>query len=178
MNPDAIILATGVKVSIPEIPGIHGKNVVVGLDVLAGRADVGQRVAIIGGELVGCEIADYLTEKGKQVTVMRRGETFAADMNPLAREILLARLAQKGIALHSQVQYEEITDQGVVITREGKKQTIEADTVVIAAGARSEVSLLSVLKAKGLKVHAVGDCSSPGKIADALRDGARIAREI
>ncbi len=56
--------------------------------------------------------------------------------------------------------------------------TIPADSVVVAAGAAPEVSLVDTLRARGLKVYPIGDCVSPGKIADAVRDGARVGQEI
>jgi len=178
MSPDAVVLATGSRPIMPEIPGIEKAKVALAVDILEGKAEVGERVVIIGGELVGCETAEYLVDRGKQVTVMRRGETIGANINPLARAILLARLNGKGVVLLPRVKYEEITDEGVVITREGKGQIIPADTIVVAAGAIPEVGLLGALKAKGMEVHTIGDCASPGKIANAMGDGARVGREI
>jgi NADPH-dependent 2,4-dienoyl-CoA reductase/sulfur reductase-like enzyme len=177
-KPDIVVLATGVNPFLPQIPGIEGDNVVLSLDVLAGRAEVGERIAVIGGELVGCETADYLSDKGKQVTVMRRSDALAAKMNPHARENLLARLKRKGVGMLTGVKYEEITGEGLVITQEGKKQTIQAETIVLATGSNSEVSLLGTLQARGLTVYTIGDCASPGRISDAMRDGAQIGGEI
>ena len=178
VKPEVVVLATGVNPFLPQIPGIEGGNVVLSLDVLAGKAEVGEKVTIIGGELVGCETADYLSDMGKQVTVMRRSDTMAAKMNLHARENLLGRLKRKGVGLLTGVTYEEITGEGIVITREGKKQTIQAETIVIATGSNSEVSLLGTLQAKGLTVYTIGDCASPRRISDAMRDGAQIGGEI
>lgn len=178
MSPDAVVLATGSRSFLPEILGIEQGKVALALDVLAEKVEVGERVAIIGGELVGCETADYLADRGHQVTVMRRGEAMAANMNPLASDILLARLKKKGVAMLPGVKYEAITAEGVLITREGRSQTIPADTVVVAAGAIPEVDLLGALQATGIAVYAIGDCAAPGKIADAMSAGARVGREI
>lgn len=178
MKPDAVVVATGSRQFIPPITGIDRNNVVHSLDVLGKGVEVGARVAIIGGELVGCETADYLADKGKQVTVMRRGDAMAVKMNPLARDNLVARLKSKGITLLTGVNYQEITNEGVVITREGKKLTIPADNIVVAAGSTPEVSLHRTLQAGELRVYAVGDCVSPGKISDAMRDGLKIGSEI
>jgi len=73
---------------------------------------------------------------------------------------------------------EKITEEGVAITREGKRQIIPADTVVVAAGSIPEASLVGALRARGLEIYAIGDCASPGRIADALREAARVGREI
>jgi len=178
-NPDAVVLATGAMPFVPQIPGVERAKVVLALDVLAGKVEVGEWVAIIGGELVGCETADYLADRGKQVTVMRRGEAMAVGMNPLARDNLLARLERKGVALLPGAKYKEISEEGVVITtREGKRQTIMADTIVIAAGAAPKTSLSQALEGKAIPTYVIGDCASPRNIAHALGDGARAGREI
>jgi len=177
-KPDVVVLATGIRALVPEIPGMEGARVVLSADLLAGKAMVGEKVAIIGGELVGCETADYLADRGKQVTLMRRAEAFATNLNPLDRDNLLARLKRKGVALLPGVKYVGFTGQGVEITRGEKKETIQADTIVIAAGAVPEVSLLAGLQGKAFPVYTVGDCATPGNISDALRDGARVGGQI
>ncbi|MFC1966015.1 FAD-dependent oxidoreductase [Chloroflexota bacterium] len=178
VKPDAVVLATGSRPWLPQIPGIERTNVVHSLDVLTGNVQVGERVAIIGGELVGCETAEYLAERNRKVTVMRRGKSMAVNMNPLARDNLLSRLTRKGVALLPGVKYENITEEGVVITKKGKRRVIPADSVVVAVGAAPVVGLLDTLRARGLVVYPIGDCVSPGKIADALRDGLRIGQGI
>jgi pyruvate/2-oxoglutarate dehydrogenase complex dihydrolipoamide dehydrogenase (E3) component len=149
------------------------------LDVLAGKEEVGNRVVIIGGELIGCETADYLAQKGKTVTIMRRGPHMAVGVNQQARDNLLARLRKNRVTMLTGVTYEEITDKGLVITdKEGQRQNIQADTIVLATGATSNTELATELAGWNVALHLIGDCVTPGKIADAIRDGARVGREI
>ena len=179
MRPEVVVLAAGSVPSVPDIPGSRRDNVVLASDVLAGRAQVGNRVVVIGGELVGCEAADYLAQKGKMVTVMRRGAEMAAGVNQQSRENLLARLEKSKVAMLTGVKYEEITDRGVVIIdNRGQRRTIEADTVVLATGAVPNSGLATELKRQDIAVHLIGDCVTPGKIAEAIRDGAKVGREI
>jgi len=178
-KPEVVVLATGSTPFIPDIPGLRRDNVVLALDVLAGKEEVGNRVVVIGGELVGCETADYLAQKGKTVTIMRRGSSMAANLNPQARDNLLARLTRNGVTMLTSVRYEEITGRGLVITdKEGKRQNIEADTVVLATGAIQNTELATQLEGQDIALHLIGDCVTPGKIIDAIRDGARVGREI
>jgi 2,4-dienoyl-CoA reductase-like NADH-dependent reductase (Old Yellow Enzyme family)/thioredoxin reductase len=179
MRPEVIVLATGSTPFVPDIRGSRRGNVVLAVDVLAGKVEVGNRVVVIGGELVGCETADYLAQKGKTVTIMRRGSSMAANLNPRARDNLLARLTRNGITMLTSVRYEEITNRGlVIIDKEGKRQNIEADTIVLATGAIQNTELAAQLEGRGIALHLIGDCVTPGKIADAIRDGARVGREI
>jgi 2,4-dienoyl-CoA reductase-like NADH-dependent reductase (Old Yellow Enzyme family)/thioredoxin reductase len=179
MRPEVVVLATGSTPFVPDIPGSRGDNVVLASDVLAGKEEVGNRVVVIGGELVGCETADYLTQKGKTVTIVRRGPSMAANLNTRARDNLLARLTRNGVTMLTGVRYEEITDKGLVITnKEGKRQNIGADTIVLATGATPNTELAAELQGQNIALHVIGDCVTPGKISEAIRDGARVGREI
>lgn len=63
-----------------------------------------------------------------------------------------------------------------VITREGKKQTIEADSIVTAVPFRQNTRLLKSLEKKVPEIYAIGDCNEPCRIIDAISDGYRIGR--
>ncbi|MBE9470236.1 MAG: FAD-dependent oxidoreductase [Chloroflexi bacterium] len=178
-KPDAVILATGMRLLVPQIPGVDRSNVVSALDVLAGKVEVGNKVAVIGAEVVGCETAEFLADKGKKVTLMRRGEDMATKLNPTSREHLLARLEAKGVTMLTGVQYQEITDEGVIITtRQAESQTVEADTIVLAAGSLPDTELHEALKGKVPELYPVGDCVEPRNIMSAVADGYLAALKI
>ena len=179
ITPDAVILATGVKPLVPEIKGIDRSNVVLADDVIAGKATVGQRVIVLGGELVGCETADLLSDAGKKVTVTRRGPEMAAGLHPWNRQSLIGRLTLKGVTMLTGVSYEEITPEGLVITsKDGKKQALPADTIVLAAGAKPNTDLLSIVKGKVPEVYQVGDCLKPRSLLEAIAEGFNIGRTL
>ena len=66
---DEVIIATGVRPRDPGIPGQDGPNVLSYVDVLAGRAPVGKRVAIIGAGGIGFDMAEFLTHEGESPTL-------------------------------------------------------------------------------------------------------------
>jgi len=179
-RPDAVILATGSLPLVPEIPGMSRSKAVTAVDVLLGRASVGGRVVVIGGELVGCETADFLSQQGKQVTVVRRGAEMATKVFPNIRHALLSRLAGRGVTLVTGVrEYEAIAEDGlVIIDGEGKRRTLECDTVVLAAGALPDDRLAEAIKGKLSETYLAGDCAQPRRIRDAVHDGARLGREV
>ncbi len=173
-KPDAVVLATGVIPFVPQIPGVDGNQVLLATEVLAG-AETGERVAVIGGELVGCETAAYLAEQGKRVTIMRRGPELATKVGPSVRAPLIRRLEAKGVSILTGVEYEEITEAGVIVrTREGERRTVEADTVVLAAGAKPNTDLLASIEGKVPQVFCVGDCIEPRGIREAVEGGYRV----
>jgi NADPH-dependent 2,4-dienoyl-CoA reductase/sulfur reductase-like enzyme len=178
-EPDVVILATGVTPFIPEISGADGDNVVLAEDVLCNRREVGQRIVILGGEQVGCDTAEFLAEKGKKVVLLRRGPTIAASIMPVLRQPILDRLAAKGVTMLTGLRYEQITPTGLeIITSDGREQTIEADTIVIATGGNANTELAQQLERKVPALHLVGDCVQPRDIMGAIADGARVGREI
>ncbi len=171
-NPDVAIIATGVRPFVPQIPGIDRSNVVRAVDVLTGKAEVGQKIVFIGGELVACETAEFLADLGKIVTLTEMAEDVATKTNPSVRKHLLARLAVKGITILTGVRYQEITDQGVIIkTKEGKIHNIEASTIILAAGSIPEDELYHELEGKVPELCRVGDCVEPRNIISAVADG-------
>jgi len=171
LKADVVILAAGVGPFIPEIPGIQSNKVIQASEVLMGAA-TGDCVVIIGGELVGCETALLLIDKGKKVTIMRRGPELATKVNPFIREPMVNRLKFKGATIITGIDYKEITDAGVVISdSKGEKKIIEADTVVLAAGSVPNNELAVALKGKVNRVLSVGDCVQPRSIMEAIEEG-------
>ena len=87
---------------------------------------------------------------------------------------------KKGVTLISGVkEYVGIDDKGLtIVTNDGRRQTIEADSIVTALPLTPNNDLLNGLKAKVPEVYAVGDCREPLLIADAIGTGLRTAKEI
>jgi len=67
---DEVVIATGVRPRDPGIPGQDGPNVLSYIDVLAGKAPVGQRVAIIGAGGIGFDVAEFLVHEGESPTAV------------------------------------------------------------------------------------------------------------
>jgi len=179
IRPDVIILATGIIPFVPEIPGVDRENVLGAEEVLSG-CEVGERVVVVGGELVGCETAEFLADGGKKVTIMRRGREMATSIEPMARALLLRRLREKGVEMVAGVQaYERITERELVFINEhGLKDSREFDTLVLACGALADNSLAPKLTGKDADTHIIGDCRKPRNLVSAIHEGAAVAHQI
>ncbi len=177
-NPDAVIVAVGGIPIIPEIAGVSEPNVVTAQDVLSGKA-VGQSLVIIGGGMVGCETAHYLAEKGKKVVIVEILKRMAADMLPMVRRRLMDGLRGKQVTMLTGATCEEIVEGSVMITTsEGQKETIQADTVILATGYKANDDLFKALKGKVPELYCVGDSSQPQRIMEAINDGYRIGLSL
>jgi pyruvate/2-oxoglutarate dehydrogenase complex dihydrolipoamide dehydrogenase (E3) component len=181
LKPDVVILATGAEPSVPDIPGLTGGlakgTVVQAIDVLAGEAEVGERVVVLGGALVGCETAEILAAKGKKVTVTRRGPDMATGLSFPLRQALLGRLSAMGVVLRPSVRYEALRNGGLVITNaDGRTETIPADTIVLAAGSKPRIELFKLLEVQVPEIRRVGDCVEARGIREAIHEGSRVGR--
>jgi 2,4-dienoyl-CoA reductase-like NADH-dependent reductase (Old Yellow Enzyme family)/thioredoxin reductase len=178
-NPDAVVIATGSTPLMPEITGIDKSNVVTAQDVLSGKAKAGQNVVIIGGGMVGCETGHYLVEQGKTVTIIEILKRMANDMFFMARRRLMNGLRSKKVALLASATCEEIKEGTVrVITAEGKKETIPADTVIIAVGYEANDHLYKALGGKVPEIYCIGNSSEPRRILEATSEGYRIGLSL
>ncbi len=179
MKPDGVVCATGIRALVPEIPGLRQIQTVQAGDVLEEKVEVGKRVVVMGGELVGCETAEFLAERGKKVTVTRRGPAMALKVEAVLRPFLLQRLLEKGVNLLPDIHYNEVTREGLVVTtKDGQRKTIEADTIVLAVGSTSDQALYQEIKGRVPEVYLAGDCLEPRKIRDAIEEGYRLALNI
>jgi 2,4-dienoyl-CoA reductase-like NADH-dependent reductase (Old Yellow Enzyme family)/thioredoxin reductase len=171
-RPDAVVIATGGTPAMPDIPGIDKSNVVTAQDVLSGKIKVGQNVVIIGGGMVGCETGHYLVKQGKTVTITEILKRMANDMFFMTRRRLMDGLRSEKVTLLTSATCEEIKGGSVhVTTADGKKATIPADTVIIAAGYVANDRLYKALEDKVPDIHCVGNSARPRRILEATSEG-------
>jgi len=135
---------------------------------------LGKRVVIIGGELVGLELAEFLVERGRSVTVIEEGPKFGRGLTLVRRMRLLPELREHGVALFAEARDLRIETAAVCFTAaDGATRSISADNVIVAKGARGDSSLADALRAAGYAVTEVGDGTGIGYIEGAIRGAAR-----
>jgi 2,4-dienoyl-CoA reductase (NADPH2) len=198
IKPDVVIMATGGTLTLPEIEGANKKKVLTpvalhrktrfflrlfGPRILGWLTKfwlpIGKSVAIIGGGLQGCEVAEFLTRRGKNVTIVDTAETIGEGMIKFRLGLLLDWFNKKGVTMIPQVKSIKITDEGLILTtREGKRQTIEADSIIPISPMAPNIGWLKSLEGKVPEIYTIGDCKEPRLIVDAIADGWQIARRI
>lgn len=140
---------------------------------------VGKQVVIIGGELVGLELAEFLHERGRQVTVVDDIMQFGRGLSPTRRSVMLEHMPDDGIVLHEGASEIAIGTTAVTFTTaDGDTVEAPADTVIIAKGAEPNTGLHDDLTAAGVEAYMVGDCQGVGYILGAVRSAADIAAKI
>ena len=197
LKPDVVILATGGIDSIMDVPGVDKSNVVTGTKLhgqlqfysrffgprtLASLTKVwmpiGKRVAVIGGTIHGCELAEFLVKRGRTVTIIATGTEIGEGMTGDDKFQFMRWIAEKPAMIITGATVDRITDNGVVIKVGEKEQTIAADTVAFALPLQSNTALMKNLEGKLTEIYAIGDCNEPHLIADAIAGGSRIGHNI
>jgi 2,4-dienoyl-CoA reductase (NADPH2) len=178
-RPDALIVATGSKPAFPSFAG--EAKVLTYQEILNQKLPKGESFLIIGGGSVGCELAEYLAEKGKKVSVVEILEQIASDAQSDARKLLAQRLRDQKVAVYTRSRVQKKEGDKVTLTDgQGKSIELRADFVVTAMGNIPDpVSLKGIEKLKPPpQIYLVGDCLQSGKIMQAIHDGNRVARLI
>ena len=186
LDGDVYLFATG---SIPERPGIPGADqpqVCTFHDILSGKANISKGpVVVIGGGASGLETADYLSDKGLQVTVIDMLDTAGRDIveGIGVREALLQRLASKSVSILTGHRAIEIRENAVLIsdrplTGGGLETSIPARNVVLALGMKPAMADGEPELPENAIWYRVGDCENPGNALEAIHDAFEIARKI
>lgn len=178
-KPDIIVVATGSKPVIPEIPGIEKQIVTTCSDLLLGRKKAGKEVVVVGGGLVGCESALWLSKQGRKVTIVEVLLEIASGVHHAQRTMLLDLLLRDQVDIITNSSVQEIMDNGVmVVDSQSKKSMIKCDTVALALGLIPNKALFNSLKEDTERLYEIGDCKEPRKILHAVWDGYHIGRGI
>ena len=182
-GPDAVVLATGASPKEPDYIDTSDERVVSSWDILDGQVEpVAQKVVVIGGNMLGCEVAEFMADQGNLVSVikMRPGGAMAEDCEPTNRRGLLDSLQECRVNLLSDLKVQGLVNEGVkVVERDsGEERTLDADTIVLALGAKPERSLVQDLKKAEVEFHAIGDCRQPRNIRQAIYEGALVGRQL
>jgi len=171
---DAVIVAAGATpLMLEDVHGITHQKVTSASQVLHGKAKLGQKIAVIGGGIVGTEVGLFLAEQGKEVVFVEMLDTFMNNITFDEKLVYEERFRKLKVSIHTGKRLESVSDKGITVAdRYGIRTTISADTVVLAAGFKPNRDLIdSLRKDPKLQVFEVGDCVRPRKIFDAIHDG-------
>ena len=167
VNADAIICCIGARPFVPELPGIHGSNVVSAEAVYRDHTLAGDTVVILGGGLVGTELSVYLGMQGKKCTVLEMAPALNYGGNFLQGQALGLQYPKYGIQICTGTRAVEITDEGVWAEKDGEKLLFKADTVITAMGMKPLHSEALALHDCAPDFYLVGDAAAARTIREA-----------
>lgn len=139
---------------------------------------LGRRVVVVGGGLVGLELAEFLAARNRQVAVVDAGTQMGLPMALPRRWRTVRNASGHGVALVRDTIVEGLVPGGVAVRRGDRTAIMPADDVVVAEGVQADTSLADALAADGRVVHVVGDAGGVGYIEGAVRTGHDVAMSL
>lgn len=180
-KPDVVVVATGARPHIPPIRGAEQPHVATLFDVYDGRVDIRGRVCLLGANLAGVELAEYLAQRDAEVILVDPGKAMAADAGLRAKWLLLERVQQHPqIDVRLNTTLEEIAADAVLLQSGGKTEWVRPVAhVILAAGGEAENRLLDALKREWPgELYAIGDCVYPRRLNEATYEGALVGHRV
>ncbi len=185
LAPDAVACATGSVPRQPNTPGVESAHVLQGWDVLAGRSQVGERVAVVSQEdhFETPNIAYYLAEAGKDVTIFHKWLGIGSQIDRYSIGAIMSRLAANKVKIVTGMRLATVEEESVVMTSAftGDERRFEGfDSVVLVYGSVPDTSLHQALAQEGSvrRMFLVGSAWVPRRLAEATQHGAKVGMEV
>ncbi len=177
-NFDEVVIATGSKPFIPNIPGL--KDFFWAEILNKENLPKNKNVLIIGGGLIGVEIANTLIDYDNKVIIVELLDDIARDMEMITRKLNLMKLQKNNVKVFTGTKVTSIEGSTVYAENVADKKQItfeNIDIIVLATGMQSLRSLGEDLK-DDLKVHFVGDANQVGDAVTAIQSAYNTCKEI
>jgi 2,4-dienoyl-CoA reductase (NADPH2) len=141
-------------------------------DVLKWEREVeGDVVLVIGGGLVGLEVADFLSAGGKSVIIVEVRDVPGEKLDPLPRAMLLRRLGEQGVEIRTGTSVARIAEGRVFLSDRKPEHGIPVDGVVLAVGTTPNRELVDALAGSGVHTLTIGDARLPRGVGEAILEG-------
>lgn len=171
MPYDKIVIATGSKPAKINLDA--DIKPYTAIEVLEGNIPKGKDIAIIGGGLTGLETAEYLAEKGKNVTVLEMKGEVGEEIYPMVKKLLLNRLKELKVDIITNALIKEISGGKLMYTSKDTYKVVKVEDVVLAIGNLPDTEF-EELKNEN-RYYFIGDCKTVASAVEAIRDGAELS---
>ncbi len=197
-KPDVVIVAVGGKPTLPDVSGLDKKNVIKSSDLYgmlrfylrlmgpkllrdatAMWMPVGKSAVIVGGAIHGCQLGEFLTKRGRKVTIVDTQDQLGKWMYHERMTRLFYWFDRKGVERIQRAKLLEITDDGLLVDTEDQgKRFLKADNVICTLPFAPDHSLAESLQGKVPEVYSIGDGEDPGLIPDSTAAGWKVGNAI
>lgn len=178
LKADVVMVAIGATPVIPPIEGIDSPKVAGLLTLHSKEPQVGQKVVILGGGLVGSEAAIYLDGLGKDVTVVEMKDDWAADAYFMHKNAMNIYIRNSRIKIYTDTMAKAVTEEGLTCETKDGELLLEADTILLAAGMKTDQEFVNSFYNTADRVFMIGDCVKPGRVLEAVTLGYNRAIDV
>jgi len=139
---------------------------------------IAKNIVVIGGDLVGLELAEFLVERGRTVKVLEPSGSLGPNLSIVRRSRVVHMLKEHKVDLLTNVTIKEIDGQEVIFDHEESQKSLQADQVIIALGADTNSELSDELTNLNMPLTSIGDCASVGYIHGAIADARKAVIDL
>lgn len=169
-DPDAVIVAVGAEQMVPPIPGVE--KATMSFDVFGNEEKLGEKVVIIGGGSIGCELSIHLSGMGRKCTVVEMTHFLCGNEELTLRLSTLQFMEKNQVTTLLDTKVTKIEDNGIYIEDEnGNCSFVEADSIIISTGTKAKAAERDQFIDVAFDVINIGDCKHASDIAHAVESG-------
>ena len=178
--PDALIVAAGSEPLIPPIPGLRESPIMFPAEDYHLRKDeLGDTVIVLGGGLVGCEMAVCLARDGKNVHIVEMRSELCPDANVRYRPLLMNEMNKYKVEIHTDCKCEKVDGNTVICsTPDGEQVAIQGDNILCGLGLKPNTAVVEELRGSVPKFFSIGNCVKPDTITHTVYQGYHAALDI
>jgi thioredoxin reductase len=170
---DKVVIATG---SVPVNLNVNMDAFYWAIDVLAGKLPQGQDIIVIGGGLTGLETAEFLAQKGKNITILEAKDEVGDGIFPMIRKLIINRLKKLNVNIITKAKINHISDKKLSYNLDGVEKIQEFDDIVVAAGNKPDATFKELIDDD--KYLFIGDCKEVASAVEAIREGAELSLKL
>ncbi len=183
LEPDAVVVATGTRPWLPQIPGATGATVWQMERVIRTDPALGRRVAVLDYDhhVAAMATADLLADRSLEVEMVTALPMVGMDVEINTQTVYHRRLAERRVRIHPNMAPVAIEERRVVLENRFSRERSEigdVDAVVICSPGAAEAGLASALRGRVNAVAVVGDAYAPRRLLAAIYDAYRAARAL
>ncbi len=176
--PDAVIIATGATPLNLSIQN-DGIKVVNAIDLLLGKVYMGENLLIVGGGMVGLEVASHVISQNRKASIVEMLSEVGKDLNPSIKYFLMDSLLKSCVKIYTDTKVEKFTLNGAICsTQKGELDLSGYDMIVLAIGSISNNSLKDELNNSSYELFVIGDANKPRKAVEAIEEALRLALKL
>lgn len=180
-NFNEVIVAIGAEPAYPNVPGIHGSNVIPAIETVKEEVNMSHKVVVVGGGEIGVEMGLHLAKHGHEVKLLEMGPILSPESVPVHFRSIFERAFnhQPGFSYELNAKVTRITEDGVTyLDADGIEQHIPAKSVVLAAGMKSKHDEAMSFMDGTVRTHVIGDCNQVGCVQTAMRAAYAVGNNI
>ncbi|MBN2519652.1 MAG: FAD-dependent oxidoreductase, partial [Bacteroidales bacterium] len=173
---DCVILATGSKPAVPAIDGLDKffwANI-----MLEENLPSGKKVLIIGGGLIGVDIATALIPKNNKVIIVKRTTDFGEDMEMISKNLSIKMMKENNVVFSDYTHIKKIDGKTVYAERNGQQITFNNIDIIVVSTSMNSYNPLGKELVKKMPVYVIGDAKKVGNVQMAINDGYETAKEL